>query len=296
MPKRSNEFQKLVYLIKKQMAGTGTVTESKLLLDRLTESEREVDICIESLVGGHKLVISIECQDRERPADVSWVEQMKAKHERLPTNALVLVSRSGLTTEALKVAKLSGIETLAFEDLGEQAVARIFGPLGTLWAKELTLSPTKVVIRVAAVNDLRPEDVATTPDNWIHSIQGDFIATVKEYVEVAFKSVKVLEMIGKDATDEHVAFVIEWASPTDEDGQPLCLKKIEPSVLRPIEHVRVHGSISCRIIQFHVKHGKLGEVKVAWGIGTLFGKPSMLVASQAGSEKEILTLHVEGAP
>jgi hypothetical protein len=162
MPKRSNEFQRLVFLIKKQMAGTATVTESKPLVDRHTGTEREVDICIETMVGGHDLVISIECQDRGRTADVSWVEQLKAKHERLPTNALVLVSRSGLTTEALEVAKLSGIEALTFEDLDEQAVARIFGPLGTLWAKELTLSPTKVVMRVAAVNDLLPDDVATT--------------------------------------------------------------------------------------------------------------------------------------
>ena len=215
MPKRSNEFQKLVYLIKKQMAGSATVTESKPLLDRLTETEREVDICIETAIGGHTLVISIECQDRGRRADVSWVEEMKAKHERLPTNALVLVSRSGLTREALKVAQLSGIETLGFEDLDEQAVARVFGPFGSLWAKELTLSPAKVVIRVATVNDLPAENVATLPDNWIHSIQGEFIGTVKEYVEAAFKSPKVLEMIGKDATDEHVAFEIEWESPMD---------------------------------------------------------------------------------
>ena len=43
-------------------------------------------------------------------ADVTWVDTMKSKHERLDTNALLLASRSGFTPEARDVAKKYGIE------------------------------------------------------------------------------------------------------------------------------------------------------------------------------------------
>jgi len=96
MPKRTNEFQKIVFLVKKHVATGATVTESKLLRDRITGTEREVDIYVESVIAGHKVAISVECRDRGQRADVQWVEEMKAKHERLPTNALVLISSSGV--------------------------------------------------------------------------------------------------------------------------------------------------------------------------------------------------------
>ena len=37
MPKRSNNFQRLVYLVQVNLAAGATVTESKMLRDRLTE-------------------------------------------------------------------------------------------------------------------------------------------------------------------------------------------------------------------------------------------------------------------
>ena len=42
MPKRSNDFQRLVYLVRVNLAGGATVTESKMMRDRLTKRFREV--------------------------------------------------------------------------------------------------------------------------------------------------------------------------------------------------------------------------------------------------------------
>jgi hypothetical protein len=61
MPKRRNEFQKLILLVKQQITENATVTESKMLTDRVTGTEREVDGCIESSISGHSILISIEC-------------------------------------------------------------------------------------------------------------------------------------------------------------------------------------------------------------------------------------------
>jgi hypothetical protein len=68
--------------------------------------KREVDVCVEGIVGGTPLNVCLECRDHARPADVTWVEAMKAKHDRLPTHALILASRSGFTNQAQVVARL----------------------------------------------------------------------------------------------------------------------------------------------------------------------------------------------
>src|SRR6266478_8348759 len=94
VPKRSNDFQKLVYLVRVNLAAGAIVTESKMLPDRKSKRKRkrEVDVCIEGIVGGHPVMVCIECRDHKRPADVQWVEAIKAKHEGLPTSALILAS------------------------------------------------------------------------------------------------------------------------------------------------------------------------------------------------------------
>ncbi len=51
MPKRSNDFQKLIYLIHHQLTGEAVVTESKFLHDNAANIEREVNIVIETRVG-----------------------------------------------------------------------------------------------------------------------------------------------------------------------------------------------------------------------------------------------------
>src|SRR6478672_5802861 len=100
MPKRTNQFQREVLALTSQMANQAKVAESSLLTDLLTGGSREVDITVDGSVAGHTIRIGIESCAVRRRADVTWVEQMKAKHERLSTNLLVLVSRSGFTVEA----------------------------------------------------------------------------------------------------------------------------------------------------------------------------------------------------
>ncbi len=100
MPKRSDAYQKLIHLIHEQLAEGATVTESKALPDRDAGVEREVDMVTEGNLAGAALTVSVECRAHKRPADVSWVDEMCGKHERLPTTHLVLLSESGFTRSA----------------------------------------------------------------------------------------------------------------------------------------------------------------------------------------------------
>ena len=100
MPKRSNQFQKLVAALHACLASDVEIEEEALLVDRDTGEKREVDIILRTEAGGYPLIVSIEVCATTRRLDTPWVETMAKKHEALPTNKLVLISQSGFTKVA----------------------------------------------------------------------------------------------------------------------------------------------------------------------------------------------------
>ena len=280
MPKRSNEFQKLIFHIKKHLSQSAEVTESEFLEDRLTHTPREVDVCIQSILAGHKLVLCIECRDHDRPADVTWIEQMKTKHDYLPTNALVLVSRSGFTTTALEKAKALGIETLAFDDIDDASALDLLSDTSLLWAKSISLAPTKVVVRVTAAESLEAENVAVDPTNDVYLSTGELAGSVGDLVTSFLHSPAVRDAMLQQANVEHDRFEIRWEQPKGRGDKTLCLKKIEPSVLRPIEYVEIKGTCEVTRSEFRLKRGTLGAVQVVWGEAQFLGNDTMVVATQ----------------
>ena len=80
MPKRSNEFQKLIRLIESQLAPKDAIVEeSKLLTDQTTGQSREVDIYIKSGIGQHSISMAIECKNHKRKIGAPEIEQLKAQ-------------------------------------------------------------------------------------------------------------------------------------------------------------------------------------------------------------------------
>ena len=117
MPKRSNDFQRLITAIERQLAPLGAVvTESKLIKERDSATEREIDIGIESTLGQHAVLIAIECRDHKRPADILWIDQLIGKYRDLPVEKIVAVSRSGFTKSATRKAKEVNISTATLEE------------------------------------------------------------------------------------------------------------------------------------------------------------------------------------
>ena len=105
MPKRTTPKQEVIALLRRLLAKeTCAVTESAMLQDARTGLQREVDIVMECDIGDVQVTVSFEVIDHKRKANILWVEQMLKKHEALPTNKLVLVSWSGFTTNARKLA------------------------------------------------------------------------------------------------------------------------------------------------------------------------------------------------
>lgn len=295
MPKRSNDFQRLVYLVRVNLADGATVTESKMMRDRLTKRFREVDVVIEGKVGSQPVVVSIECRDHKRVADVSWVDTMKTKHDRLNTHALILASKCGFTPEATDVASKYGIELFTLENVETADLPALVGPGGSLWLKTVTVTAQKVTARVSSVGELDIETVATSPDNLLYLEDGSELCQVKEVVDRLLASERARDYLLAEATEDHTWFEFAWEPPNDHEGRPLYMKKLSPEVLRAVECIRVVGPCRLDIGRFGMRHGKLGGVQVAWGKTTVAGRTALAVTTVTHTGETKLSINFSGA-
>ena len=280
MPKRTNDFQRLVYLVQTNLADGATVTESKMLTDRITKHKREVDVCIEGQVGQYAVVVSIECRDHKRIADVSWVDAMKEKHDRLPTNALILASRRGFTTEAQIVAHTYRIQTISLSELEDIDFPTLLSSASSLWAKSVTITASWVGVRVLSTPTLSQETVVVVPDNIVYSSDRNELCHIAAIVAALVRSTYVRDYLTSEGKVENTWFEIGWEHPQDQFGEPFFLKKINPETFREIDLIRICGPCKFRIEEFGVRHGKLGGVHLAWGKTEILGEDAIVVATK----------------
>ncbi len=116
MPKRTNDYQKLILNINKHFSSsTAKVTESKLIYDSTSEQDREIDICIEDTVNGYSYLIGIECTTLRRKVGVPKLDEIVAKHRAVNINKTVIVSEHGFTETAKTQAAKQGVELITYE-------------------------------------------------------------------------------------------------------------------------------------------------------------------------------------
>ena len=76
MPKRSNEFQRLVALLT-MLKSDGAIVHESVEIETLDRKRREVDVVAVGTVAGHRTVVCIEARATKRRQDVQWVEQAR---------------------------------------------------------------------------------------------------------------------------------------------------------------------------------------------------------------------------
>jgi hypothetical protein len=107
LPKRSNDFQRLVKLIQQSLAPAGAkVTESAMVDGR--SGQREIDILVESSLGMYRMKIAVEAKDHKRPLDVTILEQIASKYragDGVAVNQVVVVAAAGFTKAAKEFAR-----------------------------------------------------------------------------------------------------------------------------------------------------------------------------------------------
>lgn len=95
MPARSNEFQKLIALLHRQVAAPETtVKESDCITDPATGELREVDVLIEHTVAGYTARIAVECRDRSRAATIQWIDELIGKYQNTGVKVVAVSKRA----------------------------------------------------------------------------------------------------------------------------------------------------------------------------------------------------------
>lgn len=113
MPKRSNDFQRLVKRIYEQLDSfSAKITESALLAEIGTNDLREVDVLIEYTMPGmsRPTRVAIECRDHGRASDKIWIDGLIGKYGTLPVDRVIAVSRKPFTAGAKGKAERAKIE------------------------------------------------------------------------------------------------------------------------------------------------------------------------------------------
>lgn len=262
MPKRTNDFQRLIYLIHHQLMGEATVTESKFLYDSAADTNREVDIVIELQAGEYPVIIGVECQGRGRVASVEWVEQMAMKHETLPTNKLILVSQSGFTTAARNKARACGIEAMT---LNKAIRANWKGLVGLA-----ALLLEKWSIETTACFALFPQ-----PDGKTSTLKLDFTQEMYDEEEHDLLTVKETIDVMMDIYYEEV--VNQLRDPAGNDQKPYVVFQLEfrlpentyfmdtTGIKRQIGKLLLIGRALRERELVNLQNGSFGSAQVAFG-------------------------------
>ena len=253
-----------------------------MLLHRRTNTEREVDVVIRSKVGEHTIVVSVECIDHSRPADITWVENMLKKHEHLPTNRLILVSRSGFYEPAKVLAKSEGVDTYTPDDAIELDWTDIVGKMERLFLAKYDFTPTQHELVIQTEGG--PRTFLAGGGTALQSNAGEPIGTLQDFVtfvlstnhDIAGAAMTALDYDGeKNFTAEFNSNSPVFA--VDDQGQGHLIERFRIRVICK----RVTSPIELTPLSWH-------GVPVAFGYGdTALGAVTLTIVEQGPGETDI---------
>ncbi|ADE12771.1 hypothetical protein [Sideroxydans lithotrophicus] len=129
-PKKSREFELLTSRIEGALAPTGARIKSPdRIKDKITGQLREVDVSIRYTVGSVELLITIECRDRSRIQDVTWIEQIATKRAHIGADRTIAVSSTGFTDAAIRAANAHGISIRLISEITDEDLRSLIDTL-----------------------------------------------------------------------------------------------------------------------------------------------------------------------
>jgi len=171
---------------------------------------------------------------------------------------------------------------LVLSDIDPNAPDRLFPDTNSLLGKAWSVTITKVTAAVDQTDSLPSETVGLLPDNTIFLSSGAEIGSAAQLAQSAINSQQVFDKMNLESDPEHEFLVLEWENPTAKSDR-LCLQKVDPLILRPITKLIVIAKCQVTVDEFPLRHGRYGNILVAWGKGSFLGEPVMLVATEGES-------------
>ncbi len=260
MPKRSNEFQRLIFMLKTLKAAESTVTESAMVPDSLTGALVEVDVWIEKQVAGHAVYVALECRDQARAQGVAWVNEMKTKHERLPTSLLVLVSSSGFVKDARKLARKYHIDLLELEKINVSKAKSLVAGLSSMEMHNFNIVPVRAWLDIVGEDGVSTKRIEGEPEFQV--VRNDASeSSLKEYVRRLVSEPYVGAEVGKERRERMVR--VRYAP--DASAHPgLSVRTSEGATLLKISLIEIHAAVKVKSSRVDAKHGAIGGHNVAW--------------------------------
>lgn len=277
MPKRSNDFQRLVKRVYDQLAPSGAVvTESASLPDYGENNGPEIDILVEFPVSGttETFKVAIECRDHARRSDKLWIDQIIGKYRDIPVDRVIAISRSEFTRGARKKAKQGKVE-----------LRTLMEALDTDWPKELMLIGVGQVelhpeIGLVEIHAIPPWTTTLEPvavklgDRWID--QNDFKHWLQAKIVAEFSAeVEREKAKGSTRLDGYRRYEITLEVRVD----PLTFRSAHGSD-HAIDHLVLCSAVTRVERMLPVRRYRLGEIGVSEAPTRLGREPAVLVVIQ----------------
>jgi len=289
MPKRTNLFQETVDMIQRIVAPDSIVESSALLFDRLTGRTREVDVVVRSIVDGEQQVISVEATSIGRRATVPWVDAHHAKHLRLETTQLVLVSEAGFAATARDLARKLGHLTVdPSDDLDLLDKDFLFvGQPGTIIIRDVEPGP-EIALAVAAL-DAFGATIQVDANLETMLVQGDGtpLLSVSEFLAEKWEAnIEELRRRVGDFSEESTRKGFEFRFVLPSSGDEDLYLVVGEDLLR-VNLVFFRGTVEYRDQEVEMKHGVLFGKAVSYGAITLPGRAGVIVGTDASGEERL---------
>jgi hypothetical protein len=255
------------------------VEESALVLDSVTGALVEVDIWITSVIGGHDIHIGVECRDHARKQGVAWLNEMKAKHERLPTSKLVLVSRSGFARPMRRLAKAYNIDLSEFGEFDESAASRLLTGL-SMSARSIEILP-QVVHFVVEDSDYPSGARSAKADvDWpVYRSDGGPSGTAQDLVRTVTHS----KLMARQVHQVSKTCRVHFHATVSNAGGPVFVQIPGDPVRRAIQSVVIEAIAVFDRAEGPSRRASVDGAQVTWASFQLKGEQVTMLAAENGS-------------
>jgi hypothetical protein len=193
VPRAGRSLELLVQGLEQLLAGAPVEIRSPdYIMGKDSGTLREVDVSLRSQVGSVSVLVIIECRDRAKPQDVSWIEQLASKREDVGADKAVAVSAAGFSAGGRNVARSKQIDLRSLKELEPHVVfgwlydqtvdhrARHVDVVGASFhlGEPLTeINPVKLACMLERIDELRMPQEGLHQDDKIFARTADLALT-----------------------------------------------------------------------------------------------------------------------
>jgi len=243
--KRGDDFENLVENLERLLATSDIKIERNVRLRDIetTHGTREVDILLTAKVGEGEYKVAIECRDRKKVDDITWMDALIRRREDLGLDKVIAVSKSNFSSAMMEKAKVHDITLRKINPIDITEIADWFG-----------VSQLRVTGRITELYDYEIFTVVETPltPQALQTLKDELILAKTKYANAYFYVPRSgghasLKFIWDDFCRRHPDLVAQWKDAALRSDSPIFLevpyKMPEIVLVSKVREVRIEAII-----------------------------------------------------